>query len=96
MSKQKGVAVSVLLAATIVYLGANTLGGRDGLIGFVALQQQERQLQQERAALQARAGVLRDRVERLRPETLDLDYLEERAHLLLAARRGGEQVLPGY
>ncbi|MBY0448582.1 MAG: septum formation initiator [Hyphomonadaceae bacterium] len=96
MSKQEGVAVSVLLAATIIYLGANTLGGRDGLIGFVELQRQERELQQERKTLQARAGVLRDRVRRLRQESLDLDYVEERAYVLLAARRNGEQVLAAY
>lgn len=93
MSKQQGVAVSVLLAATIVYLGANTLGGRDGLIAFVQLQQKERLLQQERKNLLKEADVLRDHVRRLQADQLDLDYVEERAHVLLAARRSGEQVL---
>jgi cell division protein FtsB len=96
MFKQKAVAASALLAATIVYLGANILGGRDGLINFVRLQQDERLLLQERAELQARAAQLRDRVRRLEPGSLDLDYLEERAHALLAARRQGEQVLSGF
>lgn len=80
----------MLLAALILYLGANVLTGQDGLVSWFRLQAQERVLLQQRAALQERRVQLLDRVGRLRPESLDLDYLEERARVLLAARRPGE------
>lgn len=90
MSGDRSLGASVLLAALILYLGANVLTGQDGLVSWFRLQAQERVLLQQRAALQERRVQLLDRVGRLRPESLDLDYLEERARVLLAARRPGE------
>jgi len=90
MSGQRFPAASVVLAALILYLGANALTGQDGLVRYFALQAHERALLAEQTALQQRRALLLDRVSRLRPESLDLDYLEERARIWLAARRPDE------
>lgn len=51
-------------------------------------------LEAEVIALRAREEDLRARVARLRPGTLDLDYLEERARVVLNLAAPGELVVP--
>lgn len=87
---QNGFVVSLGLAAVILYLAANTVVGEDGLVSFVGLQARERVLQAELARLKLLRDRLEDRAARLRPQTLDGDYLQERARVLLAARQPGE------
>lgn len=86
MSKAGSIAVRVGLGAAIVYLGAHALTGRQGLLSYVELQAQERALTETAEALESERAALEARAARLRPETLDLDYLEERAEITLAAR----------
>ena len=90
---QNGLVASLGLAAVIIYLAANTVLGEDGLVSYVGLQAREHELQSELASLMAQRDSLEDRAARLRPATLDRDYLEERARVLLAARRPGEMAL---
>ncbi|MBC7770573.1 MAG: septum formation initiator family protein [Phycisphaerales bacterium] len=85
MGKHGSAALSIGLGAAILYLGAHAVTGHQGLLAYVDLQAEERTLisridtlSGEQAALEARAG-------RLRPESLDLDYLDERARITLAA-----------
>lgn len=85
MAKQGSVALSVGLGAAILYLGAHAVTGRQGLVAYVDLQSQERALEQRVETLEAQRADLESRAARLRPETLDLDYLDERARVLLAA-----------
>ncbi len=85
MAKQGSMAVSIGLGAAILYLGAHAVTGRQGLVAFVDLQAQERTLEGRLADLAAERGALEARAARLRPESLDLDYLNERARVLLAA-----------
>jgi cell division protein FtsB len=92
MSAHRTLALCLGLAAGIVYLAAHAIGGRQGLVSFVALQARERALTAELAALCAQRDALALRAERLRPEGLDRDYLDERARALLGAARGEEYV----
>jgi cell division protein FtsB len=85
MAKQGSVVLSVGLGAAILYLGAHAVTGRQGLVAYVDLQAQERTLEQQVSTLEAERADLEARAARLRPESLDLDYLDERARVLLAA-----------
>ena len=78
-------ALSLGLAATILYLSAHAVTGRQGLIAYMDLQAEEETLIAERDALLEQKAALETRAGRLRPESLDLDYLDERARVLLAA-----------
>ncbi len=90
---QNGFVASLGLAAVIIYLAANTVLGEDGLVSFVGLQARERALQADLARLVSLRDRLEDRAARLRPQTLDGDYLEERARVLLGAVKPGEIIL---
>jgi len=85
MGKRASAALSVGLGAAILYLGAHAVTGRQGLVAYVDLQAQERTLEQRVAALEDEHAALDARAERLRGARVDEDYLEERARVSLAA-----------
>lgn len=85
MAKHGSAALSVGLGAAILYLGAHAVTGPQGLIAYVDLQAQERTLEHRVAELGRERTQLQERAARLKPETLDMDYLDERARVLLAA-----------
>lgn len=85
MAKHGATALSIGLGAAILYLGAHAVTGRQGLVAYVDLQAQERTLESRLSAVEAERNVLEARAARMRPETLDLDYLDERARITLAA-----------
>lgn len=78
-------ALSATLGAGILYLSAQALTGSQGLVAYMDLQAQERALIDDRAALEVEKAELEARAARMRAESLDLDYLDERARTLLAA-----------
>jgi cell division protein FtsB len=92
MGRVRSAALSIGLSAVILYLAVHAVTGRQGLIAFMDLQKEERALISERAALVAERARLQTRVARLKPESLDLDYLDEKARALLAASEPGELV----
>ena len=93
MPKQGKVGLASLgLGAAIVYLSAQALTGQQGLIAYMDLQQREQTLQAQHEALLAEKAALETRAARMRAESLDLDYLDERARVLLAAGAPDEQV----
>ena len=85
MAKRGAAALSIGLGAAILYLGAHAVTGRQGLVAYVDLQAQERALETRVAALEEERAELEARAARLRPGSLDLDYLDERARITLAA-----------
>lgn len=86
MLKKPGIGVlSLGLGAAIVYLSAHAVTGRQGLIAYMDLQGREAALTEQLADLEREKAALETRATRLRPESLDLDYLDERARELLAA-----------
>lgn len=92
MAKHGAAALTLGLGAAILYLGAHAVTGRQGLVAYVDLQAQERQLEERVASLDEERTKLEARAARLRPETLDLDYLDERARITLAAGDSEELV----
>ncbi|HYD87482.1 MAG TPA: septum formation initiator family protein [Vitreimonas sp.] len=85
MGKHGSAALNIGLGAAILYLGAHAVTGHQGLIAYVDLQAEERALEQRVDALDGEQAALEARAARLRPQSLDLDYLDERARITLAA-----------
>ena len=85
MAKHGSTALSIGLGAAILYLGANAVTGHQGLMAFVDLQARERALESRLAAVGREHAQLEARASRLKPNSLDLDYLDERARVELAA-----------
>ena len=84
MAKKGAAALSIGLGAVILYLGAHAVTGRQGLVAYVDLQARERVLEARVVALSVERAALQTRAARLAPATLDLDYLDERARVLLS------------
>ncbi|MDZ4693251.1 FtsB family cell division protein [Terricaulis sp.] len=85
MGKRGSTAVSLGLGAAILYLGAHAVTGHQGLLAYMDVQAEERALEANVAALEREEAALEQRAARLRPQSLDLDYLDERARITLAA-----------
>jgi cell division protein FtsB len=85
MASKGSAALSLGLGAAILYLGAHAVTGRQGLVAYVELQARERVLEADLAALESERAALQARAARLKAGSLDLDYLDERARVLLAA-----------
>lgn len=85
MAKHGAPALSIGLGAAILYLGAHAVTGRQGLVAYVDLQAQERTLESRLDAVEVERAQLEARAARMRGETIDLDYLDERARVTLAA-----------
>ncbi len=92
MAKHGATALNIVLGGAIVYLAAHAVTGRQGLVAYVDLQAQERVLEDRVVTLNAERARLEARAARLRPESLDLDYLDERARITLAAGDAEELV----
>lgn len=92
MAKQGSTGVTVVLGAAILYLGANAVTGHQGLLSYVDLQAREHQLEDRLASLKQQRTQLEARAARLKPGSLDLDYLDERARVELAAGDASEIV----
>lgn len=92
MAKHGATALNIVLGGAIVYLAAHAVTGRQGLVAYVDLQAQERVLEDRVVTLDAERARLEARAARLRPESLDLDYLDERARITLAAGDAEELV----
>ena len=86
MSKHGSAVLSIGLGAAILYLGAQAVTGRQGLVAYVDLQAQERVLEERVAELTDEEQQLQARMARLQPgERFDRDYLDERVRVTLAA-----------
>ncbi len=85
VGKRGSAAVSVGLGAAILYLGAHAVTGHQGLLAYMDVQAEERVLEQRLTTLEQEQAALEQRAARLRPQSLDLDYLDERARITLAA-----------
>ena len=77
-------AIGPLLGAALVfYFGYYAVHGDRGLVALARMQNQIEQSSAELETLRAERIALERRVRGLRPESLDLDILEERARTLL-------------
>lgn len=83
----------VVAAALVGYFAYYTVEGERGLIALTRLQSQEARLETESAALKADREALDLKVTSLRPNSLDLDRLDERTRLLLNDSRPDELII---
>ena len=92
MAKHGSTALSIGLGAAILYLGANAVTGHQGLLAYVDLQAREHALEGRLGEVRQQHSQLEARAARLKPNSLDLDYLDERARVELAAGDPNEVV----
>ena len=83
--RKRGVAVSlqVFAACMVVYFGYHAVQGERGFLAYVQLNKELQQAEIQSAAASEERAALEMKVAGLRPESLDLDLLDERARLLL-------------
>ena len=92
MTTSRPGALSLGLCALILYLAGNAVTGRQGLISYMRLQQQERDLVAEQTNLVTQAAALKARIRALDEDHLDLDLLEEEARRQIGAAAHNEIV----
>lgn len=67
----------------LAYIGYHVINGKRGLLAWFERSDQVEQAEAELATLTAQREALEHRVSLLRPESLDLDLLDERARAVL-------------
>jgi len=85
--------VPALFIGLALYLGYHTVQGDRGLLAYMRLSGETTELRQELAAAQVDRERLENRVQRLRPESLDADLLEERARAVLNLGHPDDRVI---
>jgi cell division protein FtsB len=83
----------LLLAAAFVYFFYHLLTGDRGIWVWYGLSEQVQMLEDQNTVLAARVARMERRVARLKPDTLDLDYVDELARQRLGVAAAGERVL---
>jgi cell division protein FtsB len=83
MRSLKQLIPTMLFAAMIAYFGYHALNGEQGVLNWLVVQNQINETEIELASAQAEREALEVRAARLRADSLDLDYVEERATALL-------------
>lgn len=82
-----------VMALMMAGLITQALQGERGLRGWMDLQNEYAQRSKELAVLKQQNGDLQRDVFRLSHESLDLDFLDERARLVLGLTRSDEKVI---
>lgn len=77
----------------IVYFGYHAVQGDRGLLAWLSKSKEAEELRAEVEALKAERAALENRVARMRPESLDLDLLDERARAVLNLSAPDEVVI---
>jgi cell division protein FtsB len=85
---------TLAIVAGIAYFAGHALRGENGLIAWAAAKGRLATLEAELAEAQALRADLEARAARLSEETLDLDYLDERARALVGLGQPGDIVVP--
>lgn len=83
--------VGILLGLTYVYYHLFT--GDRSLWVWYGLKEQVTQMQIENTLLKEKQTALEDKVKRLKPDSLDVDYLDERVRETLPVLRSNERVI---
>ncbi|MBI1362869.1 MAG: hypothetical protein GC134_02700 [Proteobacteria bacterium] len=85
--------VPVLLASSFLYFFYHLLTGERGIWIWYGLSEQVAMLENQNSLLSAKVDRMERRVARLKPETLDLDYVDELTRYQLGVASPGERVL---
>ena len=86
-------ALALLGVLALLYFGIHLMQGDQSLLNHVALKHSIHNLEKEEAVQKAQLEEIEDKVKRLRPQTLDLDYAEEEARTQAGLTREGEQII---
>lgn len=86
---------SFAILAGIAYFAGHALTGQNGLFAWSVDRARIAALEVDLGNAQAERLALEDRAVRLRDETLDLDYLDERARALVGVGGQRDIVVPG-
>lgn len=84
---------SLGIAIMIVYFSYHALNGDQSVLKWMHHQQEVTSLQAELSRLQVRQAQLEKQNELLRPGSLDLDYLQERARVKLRYMNPGDRLI---
>ncbi len=85
---------TALLCCAILYFAGHALTGEKGVIAWMGYQARISDLDVEIARTAADVRELETRAARLREATLDLDYLEERARILVGVADPRDILVP--
>lgn len=91
--RARQVAPPVLGACLVAYFAYHAIQGERGFLAWLSLRQELAQARADAAQLAREHERLERRVELLRPDSLDLDLLDERAHELLGYGRPDELII---
>ncbi len=83
----------VFAAAVVAYFAYYTVEGERGLLALTRLQSQAVEVEADYAQLKAQREALELKVTSLRPDSLDLDRLDERARVLLNDSQADELII---
>ncbi len=86
--------LTMIFAAGIVYFGVHGLVGEQGALAWAGHQRRIERLEAGLEILYAQRAALEARAARLRPATLDRDFLDERARALLNVAHPRDLVIP--
>ncbi len=86
----KAILLPAAIGALILYFSYHALSGDQGLAAWNGLQKEEEELEARVAELEAERAMLEKSLQRLRDQSLDLDYVEEIARTRLSYVRPDE------
>lgn len=92
--RARQITLPILGACVVGYFGYHAVQGDRGIIAWLVLNQQIREARIVQDELAAERATLEHRVKLLRPDSLDLDMLEERVRLMLNLAHADELVIP--
>ena len=85
--------LSIIAIALFCYFSFHIMMGERCYLRLVSIEHKIEKLGTEYAALSAQRQALEDRVVRMRPASLDVDLLEERARDILGYSRADEEII---
>jgi cell division protein FtsB len=87
------ITVPLIGASLMGYFGYHAIQGDRGLMAWLTLKQQLRHADAQLASLQDEQVTLSNRVQRMRPGSLDADLLDERTRVMLNYAQDDEVVI---
>ncbi|MCG8442522.1 MAG: septum formation initiator family protein [Caulobacterales bacterium] len=90
----RGWATTVLVVGLAAYFSAHALTGEQGVMAWLGYQRSITELTRDLETARAMRADLESRAERLRVDSLDLDYLDERARALAGVAHPRDVIIP--
>lgn len=87
------IAAPVVIFCLVAYFGYHAIQGERGLLAWLSVKQELTQARATQTALTETRADLERRVTLLRPDSLDRDMLDERAHAILNYGREDEVII---